>query len=488
VLTLAVSTLTVCATGPSLSNSPPGEVLLLDDLGRVVQVPTNELPRNLQPPARLGLKHQKPNPIAGAKVPVEILQRTQAGREGGEAVRFFPAAQPRLMPYLAGLDEYGNTAIRHGAFVPFVPLEPVVQQGKYWLSEQGLRYSLEQTTTYVSLSDVMQGASALGFYTFDLKAKWAIFDAPGAGTAGWISAQIEAKHGLGPVGDEQDAKSNLGTTTDPTGIWSSHNGWRIPELAWQQSLADGELVVVAGVVSQRNYLDGNAAAHTGRGQFMNSALIHSQVLPLAQYNFGLNVQWQPMEEWYVILGSSAGDAPAGSVPWTGYSWEDWSVVGEFGYAPDDFLGLGAGVYRVQRFVAANDGRVQDGMCLNIQQHLGPHSPFAWFGRFGYGGSKVTPGAAAEVGTGFVMQAPLKYAGLVTRLGNDLLGVGFVWSQPPATTKTVYHENEYVLETFYTLQLTPTIKLQSDFQVVWDPAFNPNAGPATVFQLQLNLAW
>jgi carbohydrate-selective porin OprB len=356
------------------------------------------------------------------------------------------------------------------------------------LSEQGLRYSLEQTATYVSLSDVMQGDSTLGFYTFDLKTKWAVFDAPAAGTAGWISAQIEAKYGLGSAGDHQSAKSNLGTTTDPTGIWSDHNGWRIPELAWQESLRNGELVIVAGIVSQRNYLDGNAVAHTGRGEFMNSALIHSQVLPLAEYNFGLNLQWQPMEEWYVIVGGSAGDAPVGSVPWTDFSWEDWSVVGEFGYAPEDFLGLGPGVYRVQRFVAGNDGRTQDGMCLNIQQHLGPHSPFAWFGRFGYGGSHVTPDAATEIGTGLVMQAPLKYAGLVPKLSNDLLGVGFVWSQPPATTKTVYHENEYVLETFYTLQLTPTLKLQSDFQFIWDPAFNPSAGPATVFQLQLNLAW
>ena len=101
---------------------------------------------------------------------------------------------------------------------------------------------------------------------------------------------------------------------------------------------------------------------------------------------------------------------------------------------------------------------------------------------------MTADAAAEVGTGFIMQAPLKHAGLVPKLSNDLLGVGFVWSQPSATTKTIYHENEYVLESFYTLQLTPTITLQPDLQVVWNPAFNPIAGPALVAQLQLNLAW
>ena len=183
-----------------------------------------------------------------------------------------------------------------------------------------------------------------------------------------------------------------------------------------------------------------------------------------------------------------GQCPGRVAPWTDFSWEDWSLIGEFGYAPDNFLGLGPGVYRLQPFVAQKGGPTQGGLGLNLQQHLGPDSPFAWFGRFGFGGPAVTADAKAQAGTGFVMQAPLKYAGLVPRLSNDLLGLGFVWSQPAATTKTVYHENEYVLETFYTLQLTPTMKLQSDFQIVWDPVFNPNAGPATVFQLQLNLAW
>jgi hypothetical protein len=118
----------------------------------------------------------------------------------------------------------------------------------------------KQTFTYVGMSGVMQGDNSLGYYTFDLKAKWAVFDASGAGTAGWISTQIEAKTGLGSAGDTQDAQSNLGTLPDPNGIWSSVNGVRLPELAWQESLRDGEVVLLAGMLSQRNYLDGNAPA------------------------------------------------------------------------------------------------------------------------------------------------------------------------------------------------------------------------------------
>jgi porin len=473
---------------PASTNVPPAHLLLLDSLGRVVRVPTHEVHHSLLPPADPGLKRQTPSAMEGMSVPDEVLQRMQQGGAGREEVQFFPAVRPRLMPYLAGFDEHGNTALRPGALSSFVPLDALVQGGKYWLGEGGLRYSLQQSFSGLGMSDVMQGSRSLGFYTFDLKAKWAVLDAPGAGTAGWISTQVEAKTGLGDAGGTQSPKSNLGTLTEPNYTWSSVNGVRVPELAWQQSLRDGEVVLVAGMVSQRNYLDGNAAAHTARGEFMNSALVHSQVLPLADYNFGVNLQWQPQDEWYAMLGASAGQAPAGQAPWTDFSWNHGSLVGEFGYAPKDFFGLGPGVYRLQPFVAEAGGPAQAGLGFNFQQHLGPHSPFAWFGRFGFGGSEVSAGAGAQIGTGFILQAPLEHAGLVPRLSNDLLGLGFVWSQPSATSKTIYHQHEYILESFYTLQLTPTVQLQPDLQVVWNPAFNPESGPALVAQLQLNLAW
>jgi len=467
------------------SNSVPGDMLLLDSLGRVVTVPTNEVPSDLQPAADIGVKHQIPGPTAGTSMPREILQRARAGAIG---FQFFPATPPPLMPYLASQDDYGNTAIRPGAlFYPFVPLEGPVQGVKYRLSEYGFRYSLEQTLTYVSMSDVMKGNSDLSYYTFDLKSKWALFNASDAGTSGWISSQVEAKNGLESAGNTQSAKSNLGTVTDPTGIWSDVNGFRVPELAWQQSARHGEIVVLAGMVSQRNYIDRNAYADSGRSKFMNSALINSEVLPLAQYNFGVNLQWQPLDEWYAMAGASMGNAKAGNAPWTDYSSVNWSLPGEIGYAPRDLFDLGPGVYRIQPFAAEVDGATGGGLCFDLQQQLGLDSPLGWFGRFGFGGKKVSDGASAQAGTGFVVQGPFRHV-LLQRTSNDLLGTGFVWSQPSSTTKTVYHENEYVWETVYALQLTPTIKIQPDIQMIWDPAFHRDTDHAMVFQLQLAMAW
>ena len=189
-----------------------------------------------------------------------------------------------------------------------------------------------------------------------------------------------------------------------------------------------------------------------------------------------------------MLGASAGNAPAGTPPWTDFGLETWSLVWELGYTPTNFIGLGPGTYRLQPLLGRADESTEGGVGFNLQQQLGPHSPFVWYGRFGFAGKEVAATASAQVGTGFLMHAPLKHVGLTPRLSNDLLGLGLVWSQPAATTKTVLHENEYILEAVYTLQLTPTIRFQPDLQVVWNPAFNPSPGPALVSQLQLVLTW
>jgi porin len=477
------------------TNAAPSGILLISPLGQPVNVSTNVLPAALLPPPGVGLKSQVPTPARGSSTPGPVLQRQAEAREGREAFRFFPPYQPKLAPYLAAQDALGNTAVKPGPLLPSSSLDTVAQQGKYWLSEAGLTYSLQQTLTWVSMTDVMQGANNLGYYTFSWQSKWAVFDAPSAGAAGWLSTKINAKTGLGAAGDTQSAGRNLGSATDPTGIWSGVNGFRIPELAWQQSFRDGQVVVVAGMVDQSNYLDANSYANSGRGQFLNSALINSMVVPLTAYNFGLNLQWQPADEWYGMLGSSAGYGHARVVPWTDFAWDNWTLVAELGYAPRDFLGLGPGVYRVQPFVGQVQGDpAQAGFGLNFQQQLGQQSPFGWFGRYGRGGSERFQGEATradtgtQVGTGIIMRGPLEYAGVFPSRRHDAAGIGFVWSHPTSEDQPLHHQDEFGVELGYVLQLTPTMKLQPDLQVVWNRAHNPDSGPAIVLQLQLDLAW
>ncbi len=467
--------------------SPARDILTVDSFGRLAPLPPDRWPVSWRALSTFDINRQIPAPIKGTRQTDGERQRTNAAH--GEALKtpFFPAAPPRLAPYLANLNETGNSALRPGSLVPHDPIGKLVQETKFQLSDIGLRYSLEQTVTSANLGNALKGESALSFYTFDLNAKWVVFDASGLG-AGGLTGHFEIMSALGDAAETQSAATNLGSLTNPTGTWSSDEGIRIPELAWQQFLADGSLVVIAGVIDQSSYLDANAYANNNRGQFINSALKNSLVLPLPDYNLGINLQWQPHPDWYAMLGYSAGDTDAGHKPWADFDSQYWSVVGEIGYAPEDVAGLGPGVYRLQPFIARKGGATGGGAGFNFQQQLGADSPFGCFGRIGFGEADAASKASSQIATGLVMHAPLAHIGWAPQLTDDMMGSGFIWSQAADTTKTIYHENEYVWDIFYTLQLTPLMRIQPDFQVVWNPAFNPGSRPATVFQLQMILKW
>jgi porin len=475
------STVAVAST-----NTPPDGLLVLDRFNKPVHVSTNEIPQTLHPPPSLGLDRQIPALQRGTPVPDEVRQKVIDSKAGRE---WFPSTPPVLGPYLGGMDEFGNTAVQPGALVTFAPVSLLPQKAKYAASEVGLRYSLWQSFTVVSMTDVASGSAALQYYTATLLSKWAVTEMPEAGRAGWISTEANVQLGLSPASRAQKPQTNVGVIANPLDTVFGPNGAWFSEVAWQQLLADGKLVFVAGVVDQSNYLDANNYANNSQGQFLNSAYVNSLVLPFSFNNLGLNLQWQPAKSWYAMFGTGANNQLAGDSPFNNVSFDNWSYLFEFGVTPANVLGLGPGNYRLQPFVATVNGVTQGGIGLDIGQQLGLQSPFAWFGRFGVGGSQVTiNGAAAEIASGFVLQAPLKSAGLVSKLSNDYLGAGFVWSQPSAVMQPAAHSNEYGFETTYVLQLTPLASIQPDLQVIWNPANNPNADRSVIFQLQLNLVW
>jgi len=472
------------AEGPA-TNAPSKNVLLTDRVGKPVVVSTNNVKASLHPPSSVGLEHQIPTPSKGASMSDEVRQRIS---ESKAAWQWFPSTPPVLMPYLANLDEYGNTSLQPGAVLPADPVSEWAQSAKYRLSEGGLRYSLYQSVTMISMTDVARGSSTLQYYTATFFGKWALAEVPQDGLASWLSTEINIQRGLSPVSRDQFPQENLRTLVNPFATVFGPNGGWASELALQQSLADGKLVVLAGLIDQSNYIDANNYANNSQGQFMNSAFVNSMVLPFPFNNLGIHLQWQPSDFWYLLFGSGANNQAPGSSPFVGLSFENWSYLFELGLTPKDVLGLGPGAYRLQPFVATVGGVTQVGVGLNVSQQLGPNSPFAYFGRFGVGGSQVTlDGATVQIATGIVLSAPLKP--WLPKLSNDYFGVGFVWSQPSAVARPVaVHLNEYGLETMFVLQLTPMVSLQPDFQVIWNPAGNPNADHNLIAQLQLNLTW
>jgi hypothetical protein len=467
------------------STSASTNLLLIDHFGNAVVASTNQVSPSLYPPPTTGLTNQIPTTPRGAPQPDAVRERIEQSKTAPE---WFPKTPPLLMPYLAGLDEQGNTDLQPGALFSNDPLSQYPQALKYWLSDVGVRYSFHQSLTLLSMSDVASGSGTLEYYTAALSGKWALAEIPGDGRGTWLSYQGNAQLGLSSASRTQLPQSNLGVIANPNANLYGPNGVWLQELALQQSLLDGQFVLIAGQVNQGNYLGANTYAGNSYGQFLNFAFCKDVVLPLPYNNLGLNLQYQPSTNWYATFGTGALNQSPGQSPFHDLTSRDWAYLLEFGLTPSDVFGWGAGVYRLQPFLATVDGVTQAGIDLNVQQRLGANSPFGWFGRFGVGGSSVTvDGAAAQVSTGLAWQGPLKSAGLLPERSNDYLGAGIVWNRAANNRNPVVHADEYGLETTYVFQLTPLTSVQPDFQTIWNPA-NNTAPHTLIFQLQFNVIW
>ncbi len=473
----------------SPTNAASDKIILTDGLGNVQIISTNEIHPSLQPSSPEDLKQQLPATPKGVPMDASVLRRISDSKLGLSGLHWFPSTPPVLMPYLANLDEEGNTAIQPGPLIVVDPVSSSIQAAKFALSDLGFRYTFYQSISTISMSGLSSGSGALQYYTATFLGKWAIAEDPKGSSATWLSTELDMQFGLSKASRAQTPQGNLGTIVLPNDTVVGVNGVWLSELAWQQSFADGHLLFLAGLVDESNYLDANKFAANSQGQLLNSALVNSMVLPLPFNNLGVNLQWQPNKSWYLMLGTGANNQLEGDSPFNNLSFDDWSYILEFGLTPQNVLGLGDGVYRFQPFVATVNGHTQAGIGFNVQQQLGKSSPLGYFGRFGVGGSQVTlDGAKAQIGTGLVLQAPLKCAGLFPKLSNDYLGAGFIWSQPSLAAQPAAHANEYGFEATYVLQLTPLMSVSPDVQIIWDPANHPGVSHAVVFQLEMNFTW
>lgn len=396
-----------------------------------------------------------------------------------------PPREPTLAPYLATVNLYGAECLAPDALIGADPLSSAAQWAKTQLAQHGITYRLNNSYTFEAMSNVTRGENTLNYYSMQLLANWMLFDSPDlGGTAGWVVFQANAGVGLGFELRQESPQQNIGTATWPNYGWVTSSAY-ISQLGWAQSFLGGELVVSAGMLDPTIPIDANTFANNQYGQLMNWAFVNSQVLPYAFGSLGAIVQWQPADWVYVMVSTGANNTPSGRPPWYEVSGRNWSTIGEIGFISEDTLGLGRGVLRVQPFVATVQGDCGGGAGINLEQRLGKDLPLALFARLGVG----TPETAKVNG------ARAQMAGGVALLGGgsasrdkqavDYLAAGVAWTR--VDSPAAIHDSELVLELTAVRNLTPTLALQPDLQVIWDPAYG-SSDMNVVFQLQLVFTW
>ena len=404
---------------------------------------------------------------------------------------WFPDTAAPMAPYLVTLNQFGTSAMAPGPIITSDPASRLGQSAKTRLGSVGLEYNFYQSLAFVDIPSPVSGLGTLAYYTTEFQGKWMVARTPGGvglGLSLGITGQEGLAHNSTPA-TEQDPQINFGSLSNPQANVTGMDDFRLTEIAAQLSSPRGDWILLLGMVDQSNYVDANSYANNSQTQFLNDGLVNNATIPLPEANLGFNLQWQPSPRLYLLMGAGSNlQIPKNNLVLS-LGTDNWSYLLELGLVTTNTLGLGPGIYRVQPFVATVRGDSQGGVGLNFQQDLGAGSPVAAFGRLGVCGNQIAfENIRAQGSVGLALTGPIDAPGPIPLFSNDLLGLAFVWSQAVPDGTPVYRMNEYNIELFYAVQITPTMKLQPDLQVYWDAAYRPRSGISLLWQLQLTLAW
>ena len=394
---------------------------------------------------------------------------------------------PRLAPYLASLNLLPTTAGVPGALIPDDPLSAANASVKEALLECGFSYTLFQSFGMSVTPSRVRDPAIGGLWAGQGFGFLEVFDhSREGGSAGWVSAEINWVTGLGGSVENEDPSARIGTASQPQGLLVGDGFW-IAELAWQQSFFEGTVVATVGMIDQQNYIDVNSFANNQFTQLMANPFVNSQVIAAQPQGLGFNLAWQPAEWFYALYGSFTTASTPGSAPFANLSTAQWANQLEFGFITQDLMGLGRNVFRVQPFVATVEDVTSGGVGFNIEQGLGgAGAPLGWFGRFGVCNPDVAVnGFATEIATGIAWESASDPERLVVSEA-DRWALGFFWGRPAEAG--TYLPDEYGVELMYSVQITPTLSLRPDIQMIWTAGNSAAAEPATVFQLQATIVW
>jgi porin len=181
----------------------------------------------------------------------------------------------------------------------------------------------------------------------------------------------------------------------------------------------------------------------------------------------------PTENTYILAG--VHDANGAATSFGQLDRGELFVAVELGATPN-YGEPGAGLYHVTLWHsdARDDANVPSGrgVAMTFEQEVGPDGNVVPFVRYSYADGGVTS----------VRQTFAVGLGLEEPFGQnaDLIGIGFSWGQPSDTAL----KDQYVLEAFYRVFVTPLTHVTPDIQVIFDPVKNPTEDVLAVGSVRL----
>ncbi len=321
----------------------------------------------------------------------------------------------------------------------------------------GLQLGLNYTALYQNAdASVPLRPSEAAVGDFDFFGRWNLVNRGGP----WPGALVfftENRHRFTDI-PPSELGGAIGSLWGTTNAFSEQD-YALTQLYWEQGSQEDRVVSRLGkmdpeaIYDRSRYVSANEA-------FLNQAFSKTLAMPVPTTGLGAALAISPIPNTYIVGG--VHDANGDKTSFGEIKKGELFTAIEFGIAPS-YGKPGAGLYHVTLW--HSDAREKAnipsgrGAALTLQQELGPDGRIVPFFRYSYGDGGATPvRQGIAVGVGF--EEPFGQ-------NNDLIGIGFSWGQPSDRTL----RDQYVMEAFYRVQITPHTNLTPDIQVTFDPSDN-----------------
>ena len=383
------------------------------------------------------------------------------------------------------------------------PLSPVMSPLRnlesYLTDTVGLNFGMYYTLLYQHVADpVANTPRDLGTGRMDVNVVWNLWESPGTGGGGHSHGGGPAHDGHGLIGvlvrqgqqlgvsQDRSTRDSVGSTQGLNSLYLGPDGGpaTLNLLYYQQGFLDDRVVVSAGKLHPNQYIGLNFWANDESRQFLAGPFDGIQTLGSGQGGYQLGIATQVILDDRFFMNGIVVDALG--TPQTmfstlgeGYLW----TAAEIGWLlPVDeerfggpsalsFIWAGSNLDELTT-PGSQERRWGNGFALQYQGHL--TSDLGLWAQGGVAG-KTFSSTSAEVSVGLGYEKPFGRRG-------DLIGLAYNWSKPSDLLPN--QRSQSLVEAFYRIQLTGSMQLSPDVQVIFDPG--DRAGSETVFVFGVRL--
>jgi opacity protein-like surface antigen len=260
-------------------------------------------------------------------------------------------------------------------------------------------------------------------------------------------------------------------------IWGTADGFNrqaysLTELYFEQGSPEDGLMYRVGRMKPANVWNRGRYVSANHS-FLNTTLSATPAMALPAAGFGAAAAAAIPEHGYVLVGVHDANGANNEVgnPERGEFFYALSLGVKRGEKKDQGGHYFVTLWRRDR-LKLEDVPSGQGVAFHAEQAIGGEERLVPFLRYSYGygaGLRVRQSLALGLG----LEKPFG-------LSTDRFGLAFSWAEPAAGPK----RDQYGIEAFYRLALTPDTQLTPDLQVIFNPADNPQAPSAIIGGVRL----